>query len=208
MNNDNGTKKTIDINLKHDSQFPSKNYHPTPCITKPCKYINKDIIPDYIHTISKMAQNIYECLFNNKIINTRECNFQNLFRKELMKHNIMVNCEVVRPILYNNYEQFSDGCFYREDMVIDNHKLVIENKRIKNITDKETIQLYKYLYQRSKYTEWGHDTHGLLINFGDNLFEIQYLFYDSNKQISCINLLSKTYKSIYNDICFYKLKND
>ena len=73
----------------------------------------------------------------------------------------------------------------REDLLLPDMKYIIELKQIKALTEDDHRQLLRYMDERYRYdAEWGLNTKGLLINFGDIDVEIWYMFYPSNKGLS------------------------
>ena len=69
----------------------------------------------------------------------------------------------------------------REDILISDLKLIIELKQLVHIRDKEFFQLLRYMEERRKYSNWGEETKGLLINFGDNALVIWLVQYKEGK---------------------------
>ena len=73
--------------------------------------------------------------------------------------------------------QLPYGLGGREDILIPDLKLIMELKQLANVRDKEFCQLLRYMEERRKYSEWGEETKGLVINFGDRTLEIWLVQY-------------------------------
>ena len=73
--------------------------------------------------------------------------------------------------------QLPYGLGGREDILIPDLKLIMELKQLANVRDREFCQLLRYMEERRKYSEWGEETKGLVINFGDRTLEIWLVQY-------------------------------
>jgi len=55
--------------------------------------------------------------------------------------------------------------------------MILELKQTRCLGDSEHQQLMRYMHQRHKFSDWGEDTQGMLINFGDEDLEIWFVHY-------------------------------
>jgi len=55
--------------------------------------------------------------------------------------------------------------------------MVLELKQTKQLGDSEHQQLLRYMEQRRQFSDWGDETKGMLINFGDEDLEIWFVQY-------------------------------
>ena len=78
-------------------------------------------------------------------------------------YEIVEECSKKRKV-----RQLPYGLGGREDILIPELKLIIELKQLAHVRDKEFCQLLRYMEERRKYKDWGEETKGLVINFGDN----------------------------------------
>ena len=70
----------------------------------------------------------------------------------------------------------------REDILLPDLKYIIELKQTKTLTHDDHRQLLRYMDERKNHkANWGNETKGLLINFGDVDVEIWYMFYLSDR---------------------------
>tara|TARA_B100000941_G_scaffold290810_1_gene274977 strand:+ start:1721 stop:2413 length:693 start_codon:yes stop_codon:yes gene_type:complete len=73
--------------------------------------------------------------------------------------------------------QLPYGLGGREDILIPGLKLIMELKQLTHVRDREFCQLLRYMEERRKYSDWGEETKGLVINFGDRTLEIWLVQY-------------------------------
>lgn len=73
--------------------------------------------------------------------------------------------------------QLPYGLGGREDILIPELKLIMELKQLAHIRIREFCQLLRYMEERRKYSDWGEETKGLVINFGDRALEIWLVQY-------------------------------
>ncbi len=73
--------------------------------------------------------------------------------------------------------QLPYGLGGREDILISELNLIMELKQLAHVRDREFCQLLRYMEERRKYSDWGEETKGLLINFGDRTLEIWLVQY-------------------------------
>ena len=55
--------------------------------------------------------------------------------------------------------------------------MILELKQTKSLGDSEHQQILRYMHQRRVFSEWGDDTKGMLINFGDEDLEVWFIQY-------------------------------
>ena len=112
----------------------------------------------------------------------KEHHFQAALELELRERGAVVSREVTRLLHYktinNSVRQLSHDIRGREDILLPDMKYIMELKQIKSLTEDDHRQLLRYMDERKTYdSDWGFETKGLLINFGDMDVEIWYMFY-------------------------------
>ena len=121
-------------------------------------------------------------VYEHFVFGGKEAHYQSALEMELRSPEYFVQSEVARIWHYktSSDEEFplAHDVRGREDLVLPRQKLILELKQIKQLTDKEFNQIYRYMNERSTTSVWGKDTRAMLINFGDNDLEIWYMFYD------------------------------
>lgn len=131
-----------------------------------------------VRTIKMICINIYKKLpFRGK-----EHHYQAALEEELRDIGYHVQQEVARTLHYKKENgdviQLPHDIRGREDLVLHNQRLIIELKQTGKLTDKEFNQICRYMHERKmNEPNWGENTCGMLINFGDNDLEIWYMFY-------------------------------
>jgi len=114
----------------------------------------------------------------------KENHFQAAMEMELRNKGYIVSQELARLLHYQplnscqQARQLPHDIRCREDLTIPNLKLVLELKQVKSLGVPEHQQLMRYMRERYTYEpDWGAQTQGLLINFGDEDVEVVYMFY-------------------------------
>ena len=135
-------------------------------------------IPSFVREIMDLTLHIR----NNFPYSGKEHHFQAAMELELRERGIVVSQEVARLIHYktqNNYtRQLPHDIRGREDLLLPDLKYIVELKQIKTLSHDDHRQLLRYMDERKKHNgNWGNETKGLLINFGDIDIEIWYMFY-------------------------------
>jgi len=77
----------------------------------------------------------------------------------------------------------------REDLLLPQEKMILELKQTKGIGDGEQQQLLRYMYQRQNFSEWGNETKGMLINFGDEDLEIWLVQFNEKGDTDHVRLM-------------------
>ena len=115
----------------------------------------------------------------------KEHHYQALLEHELRKQGYFVHQETA--VIYK-VKTISDEIIQlphdirgREDLLIPSEKMIIELKQTKSLGDSEHQQLLRYMQQRYTYSDWGAETKGMLINFGDEDFEAWFVQYAEGK---------------------------
>ena len=67
----------------------------------------------------------------------------------------------------------------------------MELKQLAHVRDREFCQLLRYMEERKKYSDWGEETKGLVINFGDKALEIWLVQY-KEEQLERIKMCEVT----------------
>jgi GxxExxY protein len=130
----------------------------------------------------------------------KEHHYQALLEHELRKQGYFVHQEtaVIYKVKTISGEiiQLPHDIRGREDLLIPSEKMIIELKQTKSLGDGEHQQLLRYMHQRYTYSDWGTETKGMLINFGDEDFEAWFVQYTSEGKLEWIQI--KTFpKEIY-----------
>jgi len=112
----------------------------------------------------------------------KEHHFQAALEMELRARGHLVSQEVARLLHYTSENgktiQLPHDIRGREDLVLPDEKLILELKQTRTMDDKEHMQLMRYMKERSEHlTDWGRETQGMLINFGDEDVEVWWMFY-------------------------------
>jgi GxxExxY protein len=111
----------------------------------------------------------------------KEHHYQALLEHELRKQGYFVHQETA--VIYKvdtisgETIQLPHDIRGREDLLIPSEKMIIELKQTKSLGDSEHEQLLRYMHQRYTYSDWGAETKGMLINFGDEDFEAWFVRY-------------------------------
>ena len=133
----------------------------------------------------KMIENLCTEIYKRLEFGGKEHHYQAALEDELRDRGFHVQQEVARLLHYqklnNEVIQLPHDIRGREDIVLHKRYLIIELKQTGKLSDKEFNQICRYMDERKRFTNWGENTRGLLINFGDNDLEIWYLFYNKNK---------------------------
>ena len=114
----------------------------------------------------------------------KEHHFQALLEAELQRKGFVVQQEVA--ITYNvttisgEILQLPHDIRGREDLLLPQEQMILELKQTKCLGDSEHQQLMRYMHQRQSFSEWGDDTKGMLINFGDEDLEIWFVQYSDD----------------------------
>jgi GxxExxY protein len=123
----------------------------------------------------------------------KENHFQNAMEVELRNAAHMVQHEVCALLHYETLEgediRLAHDIRSREDLLLPREKMILELKAVPGLKDKDHCQLLRYMEERRK-SSWGEDTCGMLINYGDNVMEIWYMFY-KNGRAQRVNILQK-----------------
>lgn len=124
-------------------------------------------------------------VYKNFPYSGKEHHYQAALEAELREAGYMVQQELATQLHYKKQNgeiiQLPHDIRGREDLLLPRQKLIMELKQTGKLTEKEFKQIGRYMHERSKHTDWGTDTQGLLINFGDNDLEIWYLFYKAGE---------------------------
>ena len=159
-------------------------------------------IPLFIKSLSVMARNVRLC----NPFGGKESHFQAMLEKEIQNTNNRVLSEVIQPIHYkpvvNSKEVLPYGIHGREDLVIPEKNCVIELKAVKKLTEKDFLQLFRYMTERN-ISGWGLDTHGMLINFGHDDVDVWYSSYEESKMFR-INILKENVPPLETFVDTYK----
>ena len=132
----------------------------------------------------------------------KEHHYQALLEHELRKQGYFVHQETA--VIYKvetisgEIIQLPHDIRGREDLLLPSEKMIIELKQIKLLGNKEHQQLLRYMHQRYTYSDWGTETKGMLINFGDEDFEAWFVQYTDKGALEHIKIKSfsrEIYKS-------------
>ena len=123
----------------------------------------------------------------------KEHHFQALLEAELQRKGFVVQQEVavIYKVITTTGEalQLPHDIRGREDLLLPREKMVLELKQTKAIGDSEHQQLLRYMEQRRQFSDWGDETKGMLINFGDEDLEIWFVRYADEDAIDHIRLM-------------------
>ena len=132
----------------------------------------------------------------------KEHHFQALLEYELRKQGYCVHQETAVIYKVNTISgetiQLPHDIRGREDLLLPSEKMIIELKQTKLLGNKEHQQLLRYMHQRYTYSDWGTETKGMLINFGDEDFEAWFVQYTDEGTLEHIKIKSfsrEIYKS-------------
>jgi len=123
----------------------------------------------------------------------KEHHYQALLEIELQRKGFMVQSEVA--VLYKvtsisgEVLQLPHDIRGREDLLLPQEKMILELKQTKGIGDGEQQQLLRYMYQRQNFSEWGNETKGMLINFGDEDLEIWLVQFNEKGDTDHVRLM-------------------
>ena len=140
---------------------------------------------DFIKKIIDLAVNVYQ---NETFrFGATERQYQAAFEMEINdKTEWDTQSEIIVGYNYEIVEECSRkrkrrqlpyGLGGREDILIPGLKLIMELKQLTHVRDREFCQLLRYMEERRKYSDWGEETKGLVINFGDRTLEIWLVQY-------------------------------
>ena len=123
----------------------------------------------------------------------KEHHFQALLEAELQRKGFVVQQEVavIYKVITTTGEalQLPHDIRGREDLLLPREKMVLELKQTKQLGDSEHQQLLRYMEQRRQFSDWGDETKGMLINFGDEDLEIWFVQYADEDDIAHIRLM-------------------
>jgi GxxExxY protein len=166
---------------------------------------NKSLVDHLLRYKEQLSLFVEMCvdIYERFPFSGKESHYQTALEYELKDLGYKVYPEVARPLHYYMKNsgiriQLPHNITGREDLVLPDQKLLMELKQTSKITEKEKNQLCRYLEERKNNSEWGKDTRGLLINFGDVDFECYYAFYENGK-IQMIRLFQKN-KTAFNEL--------
>ena len=123
----------------------------------------------------------------------KEHHFQALLEAELQRKGFTVQSEVA--VLYKvtttsgDVLQLPHDIRGREDLLLPQEKMILELKQTKGLGDSEQQQLLRYMYQRQTFSEWGDETKGMLINFGDEELEIWLVQFNDKGDTDHVRLM-------------------
>lgn len=139
---------------------------------------------DSINEIISLATKVYLHEFFR--FGATERQYQSALEMEITnKTKLNTQSEIIVPYMYEIVDecthkrtrrQLPYGLGGREDILIPELKLIMELKQLVHVRDKEFCQLLRYMEER-KNKEWGEETKGLVINFGDRTLEIWLVQY-------------------------------
>ena len=160
---------------------------------------------DSIKTIISLATEVYQHQVFR--FGATERQYQSALEMEInSKTKWNTQSEIIVPYFYEivdecthkrNKVQLPYGLGGREDILIPELKLIMELKQLAHIRDKEFCQLLRYMEER-KNKEWGEETKGLLINFGDNALVIWLVQYTEGQleRIKMCEIEKKPFKEL------------
>ena len=123
----------------------------------------------------------------------KEHHFQALLEVELQRKGFIVQSEVavLCKVASTSGEvlQLPHDIRGREDLLLPQEKMILELKQTRGLGDPEQQQLLRYMYQRHSFSEWGDETKGMLINFGDDDLEIWFVQFNDNGDTDHIRLM-------------------
>lgn len=123
----------------------------------------------------------------------KEHHFQALLEVELQRKGFIVQSEVavLCKVTSTSGEvlQLPHDIRGREDLLLPQEKMILELKQTKGLGDSEQQQLLRYMYQRQTFSEWGDETKGMLINFGDEELEIWLVQFNDRGDTDHVRLM-------------------
>ena len=123
----------------------------------------------------------------------KEHHFQALLEVELQRKGFIVQSEVavLCKVVSTSGEvlQLPHDIRGREDLLLPQEKMILELKQTRGLGDPEQQQLLRYMYQRHSFSEWGDETKGMLINFGDDDLEIWFVQFNDKGDTDHIRLM-------------------
>jgi GxxExxY protein len=123
----------------------------------------------------------------------KEHHFQALLEVELQRKGFIVQSEVavLCKVTSTSGEvlQLPHDIRGREDLLLPQEKMILELKQTKGLGDGEQQQLLRYMYQRQTFSEWGDETKGMLINFGDEDLEIWLVQFNDRGDTDHVRLM-------------------
>jgi len=126
----------------------------------------------------------------------KEHHFQAALERELQAEGYFAQQEVARLLHYQTRSgktiQLPHDIRGREDILLEDNKLILELKQTKKLAKQEFQQLFRYMEERQKYSDWGYQTKGMLINFGDNDVEVWFSFYNKAHHLQRVFILQET----------------
>jgi GxxExxY protein len=123
----------------------------------------------------------------------KEHHFQALLEVELQRKGFIVQSEVavLCKVMSTSGEvlQLPHDIRGREDLLLPQEKIILELKQTRGLGDAEQQQLLRYMYQRQSFSEWGNETKGMLINFGEDDLEIWFVQFNDKGDTDHIRLM-------------------
>ncbi|MHC1598372.1 MAG: GxxExxY protein [Candidatus Methanofastidiosia archaeon] len=161
-------------------------------------------LPPEVRLIANLAVEIRKSFpFGGK-----EHHFQAALERELQAEGYFAQQEVARLLHYQTRSektiQLPHDIRGREDILLEDNKLILELKQTKKLTKQEFQQLFRYMEERQKYSDWGYQTRGMLINFGDNDVEVWFSFYNKAHHLQRVFILQETMPSFDNFVDTWK----
>lgn len=149
---------------------------------KPSKHAPRPEFPGTIPPLISTIASLSWAIRNKFPFGGKEHHFQAALEMELRDRGHLVSQEVARLLHYTSENgktiQLPHDIRGREDLVLPDEKLIIELKQTRTMDDKEHMQLMRYMKERSEHlANWGTETQGMLINFGDEDVEVWWMFY-------------------------------
>ena len=134
-------------------------------------------VPSLVTKISELSWKIRQKFpFGGK-----EHHFQAALEIELRDQNYTISSEVAGLLHYTQENgqtrQLPHDIRGREDLVLPRQRLILELKQTRGLGNSEHMQLMRYMKERRTHSDWGLNTQGMLINFGDDDVEIWWMFY-------------------------------
>ena len=148
-------------------------------------------IPEMVSMISNLSLTIRKKMRFHGV----ESHYQAALEAELQELGLLVQHEVAEQIHYKKLNgesvQLPHDIRCREDLLLPREKLILELKAKGKMDDKDHCQLLRYMEERNKcYPDWGGDTKGMLINFGDTNVEVWYMCY-KDKRLQRVKILEE-----------------
>jgi len=123
----------------------------------------------------------------------KEHHFQALLEVELQRKGFIVQSEVAVLCKVKSTSgevlQLPHDIRGREDLLLPQEKMILELKQTRGLGDAEQQQLLRYMYQRQSFSEWGDETKGMLINFGDDDLEIWFVQFNDKGDTDHVRLM-------------------